>query len=76
MARQRKLAVPLGQAVRELRDGRSQEDIAHAAGISVRYLGEIERGRRSPSIDVVAAIAPAIGMSASELVREAEQRTR
>jgi DNA-binding XRE family transcriptional regulator len=68
----------LGCAMRQerLRDLLTLEVLAEEAGISTTYLGQIERGLRCPSIAVVAAIAGALGMPASELLRRAERQIR
>jgi DNA-binding XRE family transcriptional regulator len=64
----------LGHALRVLRRerGLSQEDLAHAAGISVQYLSGIERGRRNPTWVVLSGIAAALELRLSELVERAE----
>ena len=60
-----------GEKVRELRraKGLSQEELAFRAGIHRNYLGGIERGERNPALDNIAAIAKALGVDLSELVR-------
>lgn len=42
-------------------------DAADRAGISPQYLSEIERGRKDPSSEIVAAVAGALGSSVLEL---------
>lgn len=69
-------AAAFGQAVRALReerDGMSQERLADAASISVPYLSDIERGHRNPTVAVMARIAGALGVRLSELVARAER---
>lgn len=65
----------LGLAVREERELRewSQQQLADAAGLSAVYISEVERGRRSPSLDVLARIAAAVGLRLSELIARAER---
>jgi len=60
-----------GEKVRKLRRARglSQEELAFRAGIHRNYLGGIERGERNPALDNIAAIAKALGVDLSELVR-------
>jgi transcriptional regulator with XRE-family HTH domain len=60
-----------GEKVRELRraKGLSQEELAFRAGIHRNYLGGIERGERNPALDNIAAIAKALGVELSELLR-------
>lgn len=60
-----------GEKVRGLRraKGLSQEELAFRAGIHRNYLGGIERGERNPALDNIAAIAKALGVDLSELLR-------
>jgi transcriptional regulator with XRE-family HTH domain len=60
-----------GEKVRELRRARglSQEELAFRAGIHRNYLGGIERGERNPALDNISAIAKALGVNLSELLR-------
>jgi transcriptional regulator with XRE-family HTH domain len=55
----------LGDRVRALRelDGRSQEALAHDAGMHRTYLGGIERGVRNPSLVNLERLADALGVS-------------
>ena len=61
----------LGQEVRERRRGRNERlvDVAGRAGISAQYLSEIERGRKDPSSEVLAAVAGALGVSVTTIAR-------
>ena len=56
--------------------GLSQESLAHKAGLHRTYVGLIERGQRNPTIEVGHALARALGVSLSDLVRDAEKRIR
>lgn len=47
--------------------------LAAVSGLHWTYLSGIERGRRNPSLKVLAAIAGSFELSAAELVRRAEQ---
>jgi transcriptional regulator with XRE-family HTH domain len=55
----------LGRAVTQLRAaaGQTQEDLAHAAGISVVALSRIETGKRNPTWSTVRRIAKGLGTS-------------
>lgn len=55
----------LGARLRRLRhrQGLSLEGTARRAGISAQYLSEIERGRKEPSSEIVAAVAGALGLT-------------
>lgn len=45
-------------------------DVAQAAGVSPQYLSEVERGRKEPSSEVLAAVTSALGMTLTELARD------
>ena len=38
-------------------------DVANAADVSTQYLSEIERGRKEPSSEILAAVAEALGLT-------------
>lgn len=50
--------------------GLSQEKLAAASGIDMRYLGGIERGQENPTIGVIGNIAKALGVHPSGLLTE------
>ena len=50
----------------------SQEELAERAEIHRTHVGFVERGQRSPSVDVVVRVGAALGVSASRLLAEAE----
>jgi transcriptional regulator with XRE-family HTH domain len=54
----------VGINIRRIRTERelSQEEVAYRVGIDVSYLGQIERGRRNPTIGVLGRIAVALGV--------------
>ncbi|MCD8508776.1 MAG: helix-turn-helix transcriptional regulator [Bacillus sp. (in: Bacteria)] len=54
------------RAFRKLK-GYTQEDFAKKIGISVSVLGEIERGNRKPSDDLIEVIADGLKVSMEEL---------
>jgi transcriptional regulator with XRE-family HTH domain len=58
--------------VRKLRQQRklTQEQLAFAAAIDLTYLGGIERGRRNPSLMVMARIAEALDVSLPRLLSD------
>src|SRR5919204_4417298 len=60
----------LGRRFRVLRQ-EQQETIAETAaraGISPQYLSEIERGRKEPSSEMIAAVAGALGVELADLL--------
>jgi transcriptional regulator with XRE-family HTH domain len=70
------LSVAFGQIVRELRmeAGLSQERLSFLSKLSRNYVGQVERGENSPTLDAVAALARALGKPARELIASAEAR--
>ena len=49
-------------------------DVAERAGISPQYLSEVERGRKDPSSEMLAALAGALDLTVRELTRRAAGR--
>src|SRR5215469_17986737 len=73
-AQERRLYEPLwrevlGQRLRALRlDQRETlSQTARRAGISPQYLSEVERGRKEPSSEMIAAVAGALGVTLAGL---------
>ncbi|MCP3805028.1 helix-turn-helix transcriptional regulator [Allokutzneria sp. A3M-2-11 16] len=60
----------LGRSLRATREeqGGRLVDIAERAGISPQYLSEIERGRKEPSSEMIAAVTGALGVELDELL--------
>jgi transcriptional regulator with XRE-family HTH domain len=65
----------LGHVLADARRGAnlSQEALAFKAKVHPTYVSQIERGLKSPTVRVLAAIARAVGRPASELLKEAEK---
>lgn len=63
-----------GRAVRELREsqGWSQEQLAENADLNRSYLGEVERGYKTPSLATADKLAAALKVSLSALVARCE----
>lgn len=61
----------VGRQLRRERQARRLRlvDVAEAAGVSTQYLSEIERGRKDPSSEVLAAVAGALGVSVTTIAR-------
>jgi predicted transcriptional regulator len=55
------------RATREEQRGRLV-DVAERAGISPQYLSEIERGRKEPSSEMIAAVTGALGVDLADLL--------
>jgi hypothetical protein len=70
----------LGRSLRVIREeqGGRLVDVAERAGISPQYLSEIERGRKEPSSEMIAAVAGALGVDLAGLLvgiaRDVRQR--
>ena len=47
----------------------TQEELADSAGLSVRYIGAIERADVSASVTVLGRIAEALGIEATDLIK-------
>ena len=74
LQRRRRTAEPLwrealGERLRALRHERGDtlDETAERAGISMQYLSEIERGRKEPSSEVIAAVAGALDVTLLDL---------
>jgi len=66
----------LGDVLREERRERgwTLRELAGLAGISATYLGEVERGLKEPSFEVVEAVARALELTAAEILRRLADR--
>ena len=66
----------LGDVLREEREaaGYSQRALAKAAGCSYAMISLSETGKRTPSLELLAEIAPVFGVPVWELIRRAEWR--
>lgn len=62
---------PVGQHVRARRKqaGLSQEELAERAGLSYKFLGEVERGTENVSLDSLARIAKVLKVKLADLVQ-------
>jgi len=62
----------LGQRLRALRQEQQEKlsETAARAGISPQYLSEIERGRKEPSSEMIAALAGALGTTLIQLTEQ------
>lgn len=69
MRRNARLPKELGKRIRKRRKALklSQEELATRARISPVYMGYIEQGRNTPSLEVLQKIAKTLGISMSEL---------
>jgi len=67
-------AESLGKVIKENRESLeySMTELAYMANISIPYVSLIESGDRLASFDIALRIAEALGMSLSDLIKEAE----
>jgi transcriptional regulator with XRE-family HTH domain len=65
----------LGDVLRRhrLRQSRTLRDVSAAAGVSLGYLSEVERGRKEASSELLAAICGALDVSLAEVLREVSE---
>lgn len=68
------LAVAFGLTIRDarVRADWTQEELADPAGVHMTYVSDLERGLKSPTLDVVEKLAAALGTAAHRLVAAAE----
>ena len=64
--------VAFGKRIKEARGKArfTQEVLAEEADIAVTYLGEIERGEKTPSLDVLISLAESLKVSCDYLLRD------
>ncbi len=62
-------AIRLGRRIRSLRNakGWSQQELGNEADINYKFLGEIERGQKNPSFNILVKIALALEVDLPEL---------
>ncbi len=60
----------IGKRIRQVRkaQGWSQAELAEKCGISLAFMGHIERGARNMSLETFAAICQALGAASDELL--------
>ncbi|MGI8502562.1 MAG: helix-turn-helix domain-containing protein [Hassallia sp.] len=69
------LAVRLGILIRQLRlkTGMSQEEFADLCGLHRTYIGFIERGEKTITIETANKIAQALGLTLAQLFKELDR---
>jgi XRE family transcriptional regulator, stress-response regulator len=67
-----KLREAVGEALRRRRltQGRTLREVAEAAGMSLTYLSEVERGRKEASSEVLEAVCAALQLAVADLLFE------
>ena len=68
----------VGARVKQLRHARrlTQEQLAERAGLSYKFVGEVERGRGNPTLTTLAAISDALGVELVDLLALAPDRPK
>ncbi len=68
----------LGSRLRVLRAERGEtlSETAERAGISPQYLSEVERGRKEPSSEMIAALAGALDITLADLTTQVTEDLR
>ena len=63
-----------GQALREQRKerGLTQEELAFQSGYHPTYIGQLERGQKSPSLRAIMSLAQVLKTRGSELIKRVE----
>ena len=66
----------LSTNLRKIRNerGYTQEEMADRLGISLRYLGSIERAKVSPSVTRLGQFADSLNIRPCDLIREVERK--
>ncbi len=61
----------IGGSLRRMRTARRRtlRDVSRRARVSLGYLSEVERGRKEPSSEMIAAVAGALGTDLAALTR-------
>ncbi|MEQ4207452.1 helix-turn-helix transcriptional regulator [Actinopolymorpha sp. B17G11] len=64
------LRAAIGRALRDVRteQERTLTEVADAAGMSMQYLSEIERGRKEASSEILEAVCAALNIRLADLV--------
>jgi transcriptional regulator with XRE-family HTH domain len=60
----------LGARVKQLRQARrlTQEQLAERAGLSYKFVGEVERGKGNPTLTTLGSLSEALGVALSDLL--------
>jgi transcriptional regulator with XRE-family HTH domain len=66
----------LGDVLRDVRlqQGRTLRQVASRASVALGYLSEVERGQKEASSEILAAVAEALDVPLSSILREAGDR--
>ncbi|HUQ47935.1 MAG TPA: helix-turn-helix transcriptional regulator [Gemmatimonadaceae bacterium] len=72
------LQISFGETLRELRVelGMSQEKLAQKAKVSRNFVGSVERGESSLSLDVADRMARTVGVSLSDFLKAVDAKRK
>ena len=56
------------------RAGKTQEELSFDAGLHRTYISQLERDKKSPTLDVIFRLCDALGTRASHLIARVEKR--
>ena len=64
-----------GATLRSLRNRQqlTQEQLAERSGLSYKFIGEVERGAGNPTLETIAQLAEALGVTMGDLVGGSER---
>jgi transcriptional regulator with XRE-family HTH domain len=65
-----------GVVLREIRTSRgiSQEELAFGSGYHPTYIGQLERGKKSPSLRTIMRLASVLEVTGSDILKQIESR--
>lgn len=65
----------VGEELRNAREGAgmTQEELSSKARVDRSYISQLERGLKSPTLDMLLRLCKAMGVSAAEIVARVEQ---
>lgn len=68
--------IAFGLVLRQLREqrGDSQDSFAHLTGYHRNYVGQLERGEKSPSLSALFNLSRALGLRPSQVLERVEKR--
>lgn len=72
-----KIDIEFGRAVADLRKklGLTQDELAFRSGIHRAYIGTIERGEKSPTLDTIKKLANGLGVTIFDILLYASSKS-
>jgi len=74
MTKLARINISLGRLIKQRRNELhiSQEKLAESSGLHRTYIGQLEHGKKSPTIRTLFLIAKTLGIKLSELIQQLE----